>query len=118
MMSLDDAFGIDELHAWFDRMARIAPETADAAFVCELKIDGLAMSLVYEDGRLVQAGTRGDGVTGDDVTANVATIGAVPDRLTWPKGRGRGRRCSRCAARSTCRCRRSSSSTNASSRPG
>jgi DNA ligase (NAD+) len=89
MMSLDDAFGIDELHAWFDRMARIAPETTDAAFVCELKIDGLAMSLLYEDGRLVQAGTRGDGVTGDDVTANVATIGAVPDKLTWPKGRGK-----------------------------
>ncbi|HEY5023903.1 MAG TPA: NAD-dependent DNA ligase LigA [Acidimicrobiales bacterium] len=89
MMSLDDAFGIDELHAWFDRMARLVPETADAAFVCELKIDGLAMSLVYEDGRLVQAATRGDGVTGDDVTANVATISAVPDRLTWPKGRGK-----------------------------
>ncbi|HLN43752.1 MAG TPA: NAD-dependent DNA ligase LigA [Acidimicrobiales bacterium] len=89
MMSLDDAFGLDELHAWFDRMGRIAPETASAAFVCELKIDGLAMSLVYEDGRLVQAATRGDGVTGDDVTANVATIAAVPERLTWPKGRGR-----------------------------
>jgi DNA ligase (NAD+) len=88
MMSLDDAFGVEELHAWFDRMARIAPETADAAFVCELKIDGLAMSLVYEDGRFVQAGTRGDGVTGDDVTANVATIAAVPDQLTWPKKRG------------------------------
>jgi DNA ligase (NAD+) len=88
MMSLDDAFGVDPLHAWFDRMARIAPETAEATFVCELKIDGLAMSLVYEDGRLVQAATRGDGVTGDDVTPNVATIAAVPDRLTWPKGRG------------------------------
>jgi DNA ligase (NAD+) len=88
MMSLDDAFGLDELHAWFDRIARLAPETSEAAFVCELKIDGLAMSLVYEDGRLVQAATRGDGVTGDDVTANVATIAAVPDRLTWPKGRG------------------------------
>jgi len=88
MMSLDDAFGVDELHAWFDRMARIAPQTTEAAFVCELKIDGLAMSLVYEDGRLVQAATRGDGVTGDDVTANVATIAAVPERITWPKKRG------------------------------
>ena len=56
--------------------------------MCELKIDGLAMSLVYEDGRLVQAATRGDGRTGDDVTANVATIAAVPDRITWPKKRG------------------------------
>ncbi len=89
MMSLDDAFGLDELHAWFERMARLAPETAEAAFVCELKIDGLAMSLVYEGGRFVQAATRGDGRTGDDVTANVATIGAVPDRLTWPKRRGK-----------------------------
>jgi len=88
MMSLDDAFGIDQLHAWFDRMVRIAPDAAQAAFVCELKIDGLAMSLVYEDGRLVQAATRGDGVTGDDVTANVATIAAVPGVLDWPKGRG------------------------------
>ncbi len=88
MMSLDDAFGLEELHAWFDRMARAAPETAQAAFVCELKIDGLAMSLVYEEGRLVQAATRGDGVTGDDVTANVATIEAVPHVLRWPKKRG------------------------------
>jgi DNA ligase (NAD+) len=89
MMSLDDAFGIDELHAWFERMLRVAPETAEAAFVCELKIDGLAMSLVYEDGRLVQAATRGDGVTGDDVTANVATIAVVPPAITWPKDHGR-----------------------------
>ncbi len=88
MMSLDDAFGIEELHAWFDRILRIAPEVAQAAFVCELKIDGLAMSLLYEDGALVQAATRGDGRTGDDVTANVATIAAVPDRITWPKKRG------------------------------
>jgi DNA ligase (NAD+) len=88
MMSLDDAFGIEELHAWFDRMGRLAPETAEATFVCELKIDGLAMSIVYEDGGLVQAATRGDGVVGDDVTANVATIAAIPEKLTWPKSRG------------------------------
>ncbi len=49
--------------------------------MCELKIDGLAMSLIYEDGRFVQAATRGDGVTGEDVTANVATIAACPSRL-------------------------------------
>jgi DNA ligase (NAD+) len=88
MMSLDDAFGIDELHAWFERMARVAPETSEAAFVCELKIDGLAISLVYEDARFVQAATRGDGVIGDDVTANVATIRNLPSHLTWPKDRG------------------------------
>ena len=88
MMSLDDAFDVGQLHAWFERMARITPETADAAYVCELKIDGLAMSLLYERGRLRQAATRGDGVTGDDVTLNVATISAVPHDLTWPKRLG------------------------------
>jgi DNA ligase (NAD+) len=88
MMSLDDAFGVDELHGWFERMARVAPETSEAEFVCELKIDGLAMSLLYENGRFVRAATRGDGVTGDDVTANVATIDVIPERLTWPKGSG------------------------------
>ena len=51
------------------------------AYTCELKIDGLAMSLLYEGGRLVRAATRGDGVVGEDVTANVATVGAIPDRL-------------------------------------
>ncbi|HLI74456.1 MAG TPA: NAD-dependent DNA ligase LigA, partial [Acidimicrobiales bacterium] len=88
MMSLDDAFGIEELRAWFDRMTRVAPEVAQAEFVCELKIDGLAMSIVYENGRYVRAVTRGDGVTGDDVTANVATVDAIPERLSWPQGNG------------------------------
>ena len=88
MMSLDDAFGIEELRAWFERMARVAPEAAQAEFVCELKIDGLAMSLIYERGRFVRAATRGDGVTGDDVTHNVATIEEVPERLAWPKDLG------------------------------
>ena len=60
-------------------MTRIAPEAADADFVCELKIDGIAMSITYDDGRFVQAATRGDGVTGEDVTANVATSPAVPE---------------------------------------
>src|SRR4029450_11153656 len=56
----------------------------ELAFVCELKIDGLAISIRYEDGRYVQAATRGDGRTGEDVTANVATISQIPQRL--PKG--------------------------------
>jgi DNA ligase (NAD+) len=79
MMSLDNAFSTEELQAWADRLAKQIP--ADTAFVCELKIDGLAMSLTYRQGRFVQAATRGDGRTGEDVTANVATIKAVPDRL-------------------------------------
>jgi len=79
MMSLDNAFSPDELRAWADRVAKQVPP--DTAFECELKIDGLAMSLLYRDGEFVQAATRGDGRTGEDVTANVATVAAVPRRL-------------------------------------
>ncbi|MGA3149700.1 MAG: NAD-dependent DNA ligase LigA, partial [Acidimicrobiales bacterium] len=84
MMSLDNVFSPEELKAWADRLARQIPE--DTAFVCELKIDGLAISLTYRDGRFVQAATRGDGRTGEDVTANVATIADVPDRLDEAAG--------------------------------
>jgi DNA ligase (NAD+) len=80
MMSLDNAFSPDELAAWGERLGRRAAEVS--SFVCELKIDGLAMSLRYEDGRYVQAATRGDGRVGEDVTENVRTIAAVPERLT------------------------------------
>ena len=79
MMSLDNAFTPEELQAWADRLAKQIPE--GTGFVCELKIDGLAISLTYRDGRYVQAATRGDGRTGEDVTANVATITAIPDTL-------------------------------------
>ena len=68
-----------ELQAWADRLAKQIP--AGTAFVCELKIDGLAMSLTYQDGRYVQAATRGDGRTGEDVTPNVATIEDIPEVL-------------------------------------
>ncbi|MFZ9630305.1 MAG: DNA ligase LigA-related protein, partial [Ilumatobacteraceae bacterium] len=80
MTSLDNAMDVDELAAWGDRVARGLDGSA-VQYVCELKIDGLAMSLRYEDGRLVQAATRGDGRVGEDVTANVATIAAVPGVL-------------------------------------
>jgi DNA ligase (NAD+) len=80
MMSLDNVFDLDELRAWGARVERgLGGPVAD--YVCELKIDGLAMSLTYEHGRFVRAATRGDGWIGEDVTANVATIGAVPKRL-------------------------------------
>jgi DNA ligase (NAD+) len=79
MMSLDNAFSREELQAWADRLAKQIP--SDTAFVCELKIDGLAISLTYGQGRFVQAATRGDGQTGEDVTPNVATIADIPDRL-------------------------------------
>ncbi len=88
MMSLDNAFDLGELHAWADRLAKLVPEVTDVDFVCELKIDGLAVSLTYEEGHLVRAATRGDGVTGEDVTHNVATIATIPRRLAWPKDRG------------------------------
>ncbi len=83
MMSLDNAFEESELRAWAERLRRSVPELdLDAlAFSCEPKVDGVAMSLTYEQGRFVQAATRGDGVTGEDVTANVATVKVVPHTL-------------------------------------
>jgi len=77
MFSLDNGDSAEELHAWEERLQRILghPPTG---YVCELKIDGLAVSLTYGDGHLVQAATRGDGTTGEDVTANIRTISAVP----------------------------------------
>jgi DNA ligase (NAD+) len=86
LRSLDNAFDVDELRAWSERVHRRlgdqlgVDEVLD--WVCELKFDGLAVSLRYEDGHLVQAATRGDGRVGEDVTANVRTIGDVPDRLS------------------------------------
>jgi DNA ligase (NAD+) len=83
MMSLDNAFEEGDLRAWADRLRRQLPDLdlARLAFSCEPKVDGVAMSLTYENGRLVQAATRGDGVTGEDVTANVATVKSVPHQL-------------------------------------
>jgi DNA ligase (NAD+) len=80
MTSLDNAMNPDELRAWADRVVRGLDGTTPR-FVAELKFDGLAMSLRYENGELVQAATRGDGRVGEDVTANVRTIDDVPDRL-------------------------------------
>lgn len=80
MLSLDNAFSADELSAW---AARVHAEVGDDAhYLCELKIDGVALSLVYRDGRLARAATRGDGRTGEDVTLNARTIDDVPLRLS------------------------------------
>jgi DNA ligase (NAD+) len=78
MLSLDNAFSAEELQAWFDRVER---DAAPDHYLCELKIDGLAVNLLYEGGRLVRAATRGDGRTGEDVTLNVRTIEGVPHVL-------------------------------------
>src|SRR3954470_4135930 len=80
MQSLDNAFSSDELSAWAARAERDG--AAGAGFLCELKVDGLAIDLVYERGRLTGAATRGDGTTGEDVTANVRTLSVVPQQLT------------------------------------
>jgi DNA ligase (NAD+) len=88
MMSLDNAFSDEELRAWGDRLRRQDPslDLESLAFTCEPKVDGVAMSLTYERGRFVQAATRGDGVVGEDVTANVATVEDVPPRLAAAGG--------------------------------
>lgn len=87
MMSLDNAMDLGELAAWGERLTRSLPEGTALAYICELKIDGLAISIRYEDGRLVQAATRGDGRTGEDVTANVSVIDVVPTVLRPKRGR-------------------------------
>ncbi|CAN5404241.1 NAD-dependent DNA ligase LigA [soil metagenome] len=79
MESLDNAFSYDELEQWHDRLARDGVD--DPALLCELKVDGLAINLLYKQGRLVRALTRGDGRTGEDVTPNVKTIDSIPHRL-------------------------------------
>jgi DNA ligase (NAD+) len=80
MLSLDNAFSLDELNAWGDRVTRGLGGAADG-FMCELKIDGVACALTYENGRLTRAATRGDGRIGEDITANVRTVDGVPHRL-------------------------------------
>jgi DNA ligase (NAD+) len=80
MMSLDNAFSSEELEAWFERVKKEDNGRA-ASWLCELKVDGLAINLIYENGALTRALTRGNGVTGEDVTINVRTIKGVPQKL-------------------------------------
>ncbi|MEU3104946.1 NAD-dependent DNA ligase LigA [Streptomyces griseoflavus] len=81
MLSLDNTFNDDDLAAWAERIHKELGEQK-FHFLCELKVDGLAVNLTYERGRLVRAATRGDGRTGEDITPNVRTIAEIPDRLT------------------------------------
>jgi DNA ligase (NAD+) len=85
LLSLDNAFTEEELTTWADRVAAELgpPDNARSPyhFLCELKVDGLAVNLTYENGRLTRAATRGDGRTGEDITPNVRTIADIPDRL-------------------------------------
>jgi DNA ligase (NAD+) len=80
MLSLDNAFSADEVAAWAQRVERDAGTVP--SYLCELKVDGLAVNLLYERGRLVRGATRGDGRTGEDITPNIRTLHNVPDRLT------------------------------------
>ena len=81
MMSLDDVFSLEELAGWETRMAE-ATGISDLEMTTEVKVDGLSINLLYENGRLVRAATRGDGYVGEDVTANARTIASIPQTLT------------------------------------
>ena len=84
MLSMGDVFSVDELHAFNERQQSNLSDTAPIEYDLELKIDGLSLSLVYENGRLVQASTRGNGVIGEDITANAMTIQDIPHQLPEP----------------------------------
>jgi DNA ligase (NAD+) len=87
MLSLDNVFSTEEFDLWAARIrAEVGSDVPDVPYLCELKIDGVALALVYRDGRLVRAATRGDGRTGEDVTLNARTIDDVPERLTAGDG--------------------------------
>src|SRR5438067_6770917 len=88
MLSLANAFTEAELREWEERNARLVPEVKTAGYTLEVKIDGAAISLTYEDGVLVTGVTRGNGVEGEDVTTNLRTVLDLPLRLRgkgWPK---------------------------------
>ncbi len=86
MTSLDNAMNVEELRTWGERAGKGLNYAQPMQLICELKIDGLAMSIRYENGILVQAATRGDGKVGEDVTENIKTITVIPKQLTAPKG--------------------------------
>ena len=96
MLSIDNTYNVDELRKYGQRIAKLLPDET-IEWVVELKIDGVAVSVTYEDGRLVQAATRGNGRMGDDITHNIRTVLDVPLRLCGHASRP----CSKCAARST-----------------
>ncbi|AFY42756.1 NAD-dependent DNA ligase LigA [Nostoc sp. PCC 7107] len=83
LYSLENAFNVDELQAWDQRWRRQLPTTDAVKYVSELKIDGSALALTYQDGVLVRGATRGDGVTGEEITQNVRTIRSIPLRLNF-----------------------------------
>lgn len=88
MLSLNDAFGKDKMLEWEKRIQKLLPAGSHRAYFCEVKLDGLAVSLVYENGIFVRGATRGDGLIGEDITENLKMIDTVPLRLPgMPSGR-------------------------------
>jgi DNA ligase (NAD+) len=83
LYSLENAFNFSELQKWQERWQKIVLDLPNFSYVCELKIDGSALALTYENGILIRGVTRGDGVTGEDITQNVRTIRSLPLRLNW-----------------------------------
>ena len=83
MLSLTDVFSAEELSKWYERMLKLNSKVRESDFYCELKMDGLAVSLTYENGALVRGATRGNGTVGEDVTENLKTIEAIPLTLTY-----------------------------------
>ena len=84
MLSMEDIFSFEELEDWLTRIQKLTPRRIEE-FYCEMKMDGLAMSLVYEDSLLVSGATRGDGMVGEDILQNLKTIEAIPLRLHVPE---------------------------------
>lgn len=84
MLSLENSFSDDDLRAFEDKLQRFLPDVEGFSYVAEPKLDGLAVELIYQDGILIQASTRGDGRSGEDITANIKTIGAIPLALLQP----------------------------------
>jgi DNA ligase (NAD+) len=82
LYSLENAFNATELKKWQERCSRLAEEITDFEYVCELKIDGSAIALTYENGMLIRGVTRGDGTTGEEITQNIKTIRSIPLKLT------------------------------------
>ena len=79
MFSLDNSYSLEDLYEWEKRIKKIV--TQPISYTCELKFDGISINLLYENGNLIKALTRGDGISGDDVTINVKTIPTVPLKL-------------------------------------
>ncbi|WP_042506986.1 NAD-dependent DNA ligase LigA [Tropheryma whipplei] len=84
MLSLDNVFSLDQLRSWYEKTKKICPEGDQCTFVCELKIDGVGVSLRYANGYLISAATRGDGAIGEDITQNMLYVPSIPPRIALP----------------------------------